>query len=697
MKLPLQKEELTVSSAAKTEQSIHEAASLTNIVKRRQILDYGFFSLNQVLWQQAGFSVSRDFERYTPSFRGNFEGWNNNRMLVLIDGIPFNENINGAAWTFEGASPLVFTKSLEVVRGGVSALYGNNAMNGAVQMETRNASDIEGNVEARMRLGAETQIFDLIAGTENSKLSAVVAYNRFQSVGFNTESYDISGRTVNGQLVKFPLFENQESNYFFAKIKPKGKLQGLTFQFHEQQNSAQSSHGFLFAIPTKYPDEYVFTRSILAISYIKNIRNWRLELINRYQNNGLNWKINHLPDSSVFGGLLYPRGLTENLDVKMNDIFSRFQISRSTKKWGMWLLGWENTIYWKGREAVHTANANLDSDFRPTANNEFINLPSAFAFLDGNKILNNGWYAQYISPKWRDKISFTFALRYDNQKINYVDIYSPSLPQLAKVYEQVNPRMTIVYNPIPKKLFLRAIAGRSFRTPAISETVTANSFDYSSNLKELRPESTENYELITDYIPNEKWLIRLNGFFNSFKNLIFYSSENANLATNVYSAQSRGLESEVSYQASNIHFFANMGYVQRVSEDIIDKSIAESVEVTWVPSLTAKAGITYRYKKIYANAYLQYQGVVKRRSTDIANIILYRPITVNTQDYRPDQVVAWTNMTFKLGWAISKNIELSLWGSNLLNQEMFLAKNNAYTFDYRMPMRQVFFDLKINY
>ena len=695
MALPVAEIQETVSSAAKTEQNINEAASLTNIVKRRQILDYGFFSLNQVLWQQAGFSVSRDFERYTPSFRGNYEGWNNNRMLVLIDGVPFNENISGSAWTAEGISPLLFAKSLEVVRGGVSALYGNNAMNGAIQIETMNPADIGGNVEARVRVGAGTQIFDLLTGVENSKLSAVIAYNRYQSTGLGMQSYDVSGRTdASGKLLQGKTNEDQENNYLFVKIKAKGKLQGLSFQFHEQQTELSTGHGWYFSIPDQ-PEETNFSRRVLALSYLKNIGDWRLEAVSRYQNSGFNVKIRFLPDSSTLG-VLYPTGLTEHLKTSVNDIFTRLQMSRNSTKWGMGLLGWENTVYWYGKEPIHVSNANLDADFSPTANNQFINLPSAFAFFGSNVVMNNGFYGQYISPKLAKKFSFTAALRYDNQRINYTDIYDAQRPTLSKTYDQFSPRLTLVFTPL-KNLTFRAIAGRSFRTPAISEGLTANSFIYASNIKQLKPEITDNYEIIADFLPNSTWHFRLNGFINEFQNLIYYSVGNGLLATNIYSAKSRGLESEIFYKKPNFQAFANMGYAQRISENIIDKSISESSEVTWVPAFTAKAGFTYRFKKIYVNTYLQYQGTVQRRSSDQADVTLYRPITVNTADYRPNQVAAWLNSSLKIGYAISKNIEISLWSNNLLNQEMFAAKYNAFTFDYQLPMRQVFFDLKINY
>ncbi len=124
-----------VTTATKVAQNIFEAPNIINSYKRRDFIDYGFFSFNQLLWLQPNFSMSKDYDRMTVSARGVYEAWNNNHLLLLVDGVPINENIYGSALTWE-VTPLVFTKSVEVMRGGGSALYGTNAMNGLLSIQT---------------------------------------------------------------------------------------------------------------------------------------------------------------------------------------------------------------------------------------------------------------------------------------------------------------------------------------------------------------------------------------------------------------------------------------------------------------------------------------------------------------------------------------------------------------------------------
>src|SRR5689334_16131205 len=65
---------LTVSSASKFSQKQSEAPSVISVVTRQQIRDYGWFSLNDILYRQPGFVPSKDYDRRTVSSRGIFEG-----------------------------------------------------------------------------------------------------------------------------------------------------------------------------------------------------------------------------------------------------------------------------------------------------------------------------------------------------------------------------------------------------------------------------------------------------------------------------------------------------------------------------------------------------------------------------------------------------------------------------------------------
>jgi outer membrane receptor protein involved in Fe transport len=476
MKNKPKEEENTVTSATKTEQSLAEAPNLLSVVQRRQFIDLGYVSLNNVVWNLPGFSVSRDYDRYAISSRGNFENWNNNHMLMLVDGIPFNESIYGSAMTSE-VTPLVFIKSVEVMRGAGSALYGTNAMNGLMNIKTVSPSDLKGNVEARTRITNNgTQIYDAIAGVNHDRLSLVAAFNHYYTSGNNYESYDGSGRLdSNGNLQKFITKDRRESSYFFAKADFKGKFTGLSFQYHEHLWNYGTGHGWAFQIPDQ--DEVLReSRRILALTYKtpKADKKLNYELVLRYQRKGIDWDMRLLPDNAKLGTTLYLNGLSERVKTNINDLFTRIQTSYQFKNKTLLLSGLENTFLYYTGDDLHTSNVDVSSTFLPNPNNTFTKLGGYLEYMQNHLVVNTGIFAQYISPKFiAQRMTVTAGLRLDNQLFNYTDITQINRPILSKSFTQLNPRLSLVFKTTDK-LYLKAMFGRAFRTPSPAEIFSAN-------------------------------------------------------------------------------------------------------------------------------------------------------------------------------------------------------------------------------
>jgi len=195
------------------------------------------------------------------------EGWNNNHLLLLIDGIPFNDNLYGSAYTWD-ITPLVFANNIEIIRGPGGALYGTNAMNGVISINTPNASDLNGHGEAKFKGGGlKTQSYDVITGVEGDNIGMVTSFSYLSTAGNEYDSYDMSGRiNTDSSLKKFKINDSRKSKYFFGKIYGKGKYEGLSFQFHQQNWQYETGHGWLFQIPDGY-ENMKEDRSILSLRY----------------------------------------------------------------------------------------------------------------------------------------------------------------------------------------------------------------------------------------------------------------------------------------------------------------------------------------------------------------------------------------------------------------------------------------------
>jgi outer membrane receptor protein involved in Fe transport len=103
------------------------------------------------------------------------------RVLVLQDGVPLNDAFGG--WVYWSRIPQDELASVEVVRGGISSLYGSNALGGVIQFLSRPAETPEISLETSY--GSEnTPNLDLWAGTRVGPWDAALAADLFHTDGY---------------------------------------------------------------------------------------------------------------------------------------------------------------------------------------------------------------------------------------------------------------------------------------------------------------------------------------------------------------------------------------------------------------------------------------------------------------------------------------------------------------------------------
>lgn len=138
-------EEVTVFGAARREQKITEAPAAISVITPEELkkaeshgqIGKALEGLQGVDIAQSGMN---DFNINTRGFNNSI----NRRMLVLIDGRdPSTPLLNLVEWnSFQ--NDMADIKSIEVVRGPGSALYGSNAYNGVINITTYSPRDVLG-------------------------------------------------------------------------------------------------------------------------------------------------------------------------------------------------------------------------------------------------------------------------------------------------------------------------------------------------------------------------------------------------------------------------------------------------------------------------------------------------------------------------------------------------------------------------
>ncbi len=167
-------------------------------VPDKQLQEWGALAIDDKLRNVAGFSLLRRSGSQTanPTSQGvSLRGLGANgasRALVLVDGIPLNDPFGG--WIYWARVPQSSLQEVQIVPGGISALYGNDALGGVVNLETKPAIRSDGFVQGSY--GNENSPFGSGWGAVRSGDWAIEG----SAEGFRTDGYIAVPQDVRGSV-----------------------------------------------------------------------------------------------------------------------------------------------------------------------------------------------------------------------------------------------------------------------------------------------------------------------------------------------------------------------------------------------------------------------------------------------------------------------------------------------------------------
>ncbi len=132
--------DVPVVSAAKKATSLAHTAAAAYVVTADDIQRFGFRSVPEALRLVPGVDVARvDGSRWAVSVRG-FNNRFANKLLVLVDGrTVYTPIFSGVMWEALGVT-MEDIERIEVIRGPGATMWGTNAVNGVINIITKNAS-----------------------------------------------------------------------------------------------------------------------------------------------------------------------------------------------------------------------------------------------------------------------------------------------------------------------------------------------------------------------------------------------------------------------------------------------------------------------------------------------------------------------------------------------------------------------------
>jgi iron complex outermembrane receptor protein len=143
---PEQLSKIEVTSMSKKEQRLSDTAGAVFVITRQDIRNSAATSIPELLRMVPGLQVAQlNGYQWAVSARGFAEQYAS-KMLVLVDGRSlFDPLFSGVVWS-EQTMPLEDIERIEITRGPGGTVWGTNAVNGVINIITREAKDTSGSV-----------------------------------------------------------------------------------------------------------------------------------------------------------------------------------------------------------------------------------------------------------------------------------------------------------------------------------------------------------------------------------------------------------------------------------------------------------------------------------------------------------------------------------------------------------------------
>jgi iron complex outermembrane receptor protein len=185
--------EINVSSVSKTDMPLADAAASIYVINREDIVRSGATTLPEILRLAPNLQVYQQ----TPSswvvtargLNGNKDAQSySNKLLVLVDGrTVYTPLFSGVYWDLPDVLPDDIDR-IEVISGPGATLWGANAVNGVINIITRNASETKG-LYVDARAGPDRQAIGArLSGRAGENLSYAIHGRYLHEDGFDLAS-----------------------------------------------------------------------------------------------------------------------------------------------------------------------------------------------------------------------------------------------------------------------------------------------------------------------------------------------------------------------------------------------------------------------------------------------------------------------------------------------------------------------------
>lgn len=639
----------SVYAASKYEQSTLRAPASVSIVTSEDIRRYGWRNLGEILESVRGFHVGFDRSFHSAGVRGILkdDDYNDNGILVLVDGVRINDDILGASSiSRDFPVDIDLIEKLEIVRGPGSVLYGSNAFLAVINVITRKADDIKG-----------TELLGSIGSKEEYRRRLTVGHTFDSGWGFTG-----SGTFFNRQGEKHiytPEFDDPSTNNGVADNLDDDKLGNGYFELSKGKFILQGLHSDREKLFSEAPYEGLFNspqgvrhqRTMLNVQYSHEFANdWDLQVKSSY--NKFYELGRYIYDTSEESDGSYFVDADEKF--RSQHISGEALVSKKLNK--------KYTVTF-GSEYRY----NFQQDISSNENDIYYLAPDA-DIPELNEILNVheksnevGLFTQ-VETELSNKLFLTTGVRYD-----YYDLVSSN--------DSINPRVALVYQP-KESTALKFNYGSAFRAPSGFEYLFNDGNVFQKSPTSLNPEKIDTYETVVEHYFDKNFSATATAYYSKLKDPISLTEDPAD-GVSVFKNDSK----EIAAHGVEFGLERNWekGWKSRVSyayqdnkDEATDKILANSPQNLF--KLNTVAPLIP--ENLFLGYELQYTGSRYAVSGTEADQFFVSNVTLSSDD------------------VIVKNLRAQLSSYNVFNQAIYNPGSNYQTQDFiRNEGRTYIFEL----
>lgn len=425
--------------AAKRVESARESAGIVTVLSAKDIRDMGARDLIDVLRLVPGLNFNFDVQGVVGmSTRGMwaYEG----KMLLIVDGIEMNEPAYGTT-QFGNEFPIDQIKTIEIIRGPGSVIYGGFAELAVIKITTNSGAEINGG-------------------------SAEVTYGRMQ----NTEGR----RNLSLQLGKV----SSNTNYSLGAYVGQGRRGDAKYYGFDPSTPANGSIDF------KNTDQESPRLLNLGISH----NHFHFRALESVYNSSTSTMYNYTSSGFTFDNYFIHRSIAANYEIKPNDRltvtpevhYSEFNPWRQVQD-SLFLAGYSKFDL-RTRRVKSSLTANYDATDRLSAlaGAEYVDDYAKAADFSSSTVSNAAFASGSHTANFNSRAAFA-QVKYSVRDINYFAGARYENPNFTK--DSFLPRVGVTKSA--KNWHAKALYSEAFRTPVLQNIELAPG---------IRPEHTSTIE-----------------------------------------------------------------------------------------------------------------------------------------------------------------------------------------------------------